>query len=179
MLDAAELDRFRAWAFDETGTALRGRLVGASAASIAAACGITRDHPIKVIIAPGGKPAANNPLAREKMCPVIGLFPVADVDAGIALCLELLAIEGRGHTAVIHTRDDALAARFGTLMPASRILVNSPATHGVIGFTTGLIPSLTLGCGTFGGNSTTDNVTFTHLLNIKRLARFVGARYDF
>ena len=64
-------------------------------------------------------------------------------------------------------------------MPASRILVNSPATHGVIGFTTGLIPSLTLGCGTFGGNSTTDNVTFTHLLNIKRLARFVGPRYDF
>lgn len=179
VLDTAELARFRAWALDETGTALRGRLVGASAASIAASCGVTRGHPIHVIVAPGGEPAPDNALAREKMCPVIGLFTVPDVETGLARCLEILAIEGRGHTAVIHTRDDALAARFGGLMPASRILVNSPATHGVIGFTTGLIPSLTLGCGTFGGNSTTDNVTFTHLLNIKRLARFVGPRYDF
>lgn len=179
VLDAEELVRFRAWALDEAGTALRGRLVGASAASIAAACGVTRNHPIHVIIAPGGKPAHDNALSREKMCPVIGLFTVPDVEAGLACCLEILAIEGRGHTAVIHTRDEALAARFGRLMPASRILMNSPATHGVIGFTTGLIPSLTLGCGTFGGNSTTDNVTFTHLLNIKRLARFVGPRYNF
>jgi acetaldehyde dehydrogenase/alcohol dehydrogenase len=179
VLNAEELGRFRAYALDETGTSLRGRLVGASAASIAAGCNVTRDHPIHVIVAPGGEPAPDNALSREKMCPVIGLFEVPDVETGIARCLEILAIEGRGHTAVIHTRDNTLAARFGALMPASRILVNSPATHGVIGFTTGLIPSLTLGCGTFGGNSTTDNVTFTHLLNIKRLARFVGPRYDF
>ncbi len=66
----------------------------------------------------------------------------------------------------------ALIERFVAEMPASRVLVNSPATHGVVGLTTGLNPSLTLGCGTFGGNSTTDNVTYSNLTNIKRLAYY-------
>ena len=61
-------------------------------------------------------------------------------------------------------------------MPASRILVNSPAAQGITGMTTGLIPTATLGCGTYGGNSTTDNITYTHLLNIKRLARFLPGK---
>ena len=68
---------------------------------------------------------------------------------------------------------ESVIARFGAVMPTSRILANSPGAHGVFGVTTGLVPSLTLGCGTFGGNSTTDNVTFTNLRNVKRLARLV------
>jgi acetaldehyde dehydrogenase/alcohol dehydrogenase len=71
---------------------------------------------------------------------------------------------------VVHTNDQRLQRRFAEEIPASRILVNSPATHGCIGIGNGLVPSLTLGCGTFGSNSTTDNVTYTNLLNIKRLA---------
>jgi acyl-CoA reductase-like NAD-dependent aldehyde dehydrogenase len=78
-----------------------------------------------------------------------------------------------GHTAVIHTRDRDTINRFAAAVPASRILANSPASHGVIGFTTGLMPSLTLGCGTFGSNSTTDNVSYRNLLNIKRLAHYI------
>jgi putrescine aminotransferase len=81
-----------------------------------------------------------------------------------------MEIEGTGHTAVIYTADEALARRFGVEMSASRILVNTPATHGSFGITTSLAPSLTLGCGTFGGNSTTDSVGYRHLLNIKRVA---------
>jgi acyl-CoA reductase-like NAD-dependent aldehyde dehydrogenase len=84
----------------------------------------------------------------------------------------LLAEEGCGHTAVIHAADPAVVDRFAAAMRVSRILVNTPASHGVIGFTTGLMPSLTLGCGTFGNNSTTDNVSYRNLLNIKRVAHY-------
>jgi CRP-like cAMP-binding protein len=96
---------------------------------------------------------------------------VAETGQGLEVCKALLARQGAGHTAVIHTADPALQRRFAEEVPASRILVNGPASHGCIGVGNGLTPSLTLGCGTFGGNSTTDNVTYTNLLNIKRLAR--------
>ncbi len=85
----------------------------------------------------------------------------------------MLVNQGQGHTATIHTQNPELADRFGLEIPASRILVNSPAAQGCIGIGNGLTASFTLGCGTLGGNSTTDNVTYTHLLNIKRLARSV------
>ena len=74
---------------------------------------------------------------------------------------------------MIHTRDEAVAERFGREMPAGRILVNSPCAQGVVGMTSGLEPSFTLGCGTFGKNSTTDNVGYRHLLNVKRLAYYL------
>ena len=92
-------------------------------------------------------------------------------EQGLSVCQRLLANQGSGHTAVIHSNDERLQQRFGEEIPASRILVNSPATLGCLGIGNRLVPSLTLGCGTFGGNSTTDNVTYTNLLNIKRLAR--------
>ena len=110
------------------------------------------------------------PYGREKLAPVVSLFTVRNGDEGIAVCRRLLEQEGRGHTAVIHTRDEAMAKRFGLEIPASRILVNACGSEGCIGIGTGLAPSFTLGCGTLGGNSTSDNVTYTHLLNIKRLA---------
>jgi acyl-CoA reductase-like NAD-dependent aldehyde dehydrogenase len=86
------------------------------------------------------------------------------------MCHELLALDGLGHTAIIHTNTAALVEAFAARMPASRILVNAPGTQTGIGMTGGLLPSLTLGCGTFGGTSTTDNVSYSHLLNIKRVA---------
>ncbi len=104
------------------------------------------------------------------MAPILSLLTVRDEREGLDRSLDLLKLAGIGHTAVIHTRDTEMIDRFAAAMPASRILANSPASHGVIGLTTGLMPSLTLGCGTFGGNSTTDNVSYQNLLNIKRLA---------
>jgi acetaldehyde dehydrogenase/alcohol dehydrogenase len=117
--------------------------------------------------------AQGHPMAREKLTPILSLFTVNGEDEGFALCRAILDGEGTGHTAIIHTKSDALAQKFGLLIPASRILVNSPGVQGVSGLTTGLCPSFTLGCGTFGGNSTTDNVTFSNLQNIKRVAYFV------
>ncbi len=98
------------------------------------------------------------------------MFVVDGEDEGLRLCQALLSIAGAGHTAVIHSTNAARIERFARVIPAGRILVNSPAAQGCCGMTTGLACSMTLGCGTFGGNSTTDNITFRHLLNVKRVA---------
>jgi len=98
------------------------------------------------------------------------MFTVDGEDEGLALSDALLTITGAGHTAVIHTTNPARIERFARVIPAGRILVNSPAAQGCCGMTTGLACSMTLGCGTFGGTSTTDNITFRHLLNVKRVA---------
>lgn len=108
--------------------------------------------------------------ADEKLAPFLSLFTVSGEDEGLTLSRRLLQAAGAGHTAIIHTTNAARVERFARAMPAGRILVNSPAAQGCCGMTTGLQCSLTLGCGTFGGNSTTDNVTYRHLLNIKRVA---------
>jgi len=84
---------------------------------------------------------------------------------------QILVNQGQGHTAIIHTGNQELMQQFGREMPASRVLVNAQGSQGCVGIGTGLTPSFTLGCGTFGGTSTTDNITYTHVLNIKRLAQ--------
>jgi acetaldehyde dehydrogenase / alcohol dehydrogenase len=151
----------------------RREVTGQAAGPAADFLGIKRDYPIRLIVVPVETVAGEPAYAGEKMAPLLSLFTVADEQEGFELSLELLEREGKGHTAVIHTRNQDTINRFAAAMPASRIIANSPATHGVIGFCTGLIPSLTLGCGTFGGNSTTDNVSYRNLLNIKRLAHFL------
>ena len=152
--------------------------IGQAAEKIARVAGIARDRPIRLLIVPVERLDPGDPLTREKLAPIVSLVACRNFEDGLARCLELLEIEGKGHTAVIHTADDERIRRFAGAIPASRILANSPASHGVVGYTSGLVPSLTLGCGTLGGNSTTDNVTYTHLLNIKRLAYGRPARHD-
>ncbi|MGN6757233.1 MAG: aldehyde dehydrogenase family protein [Thermomicrobiales bacterium] len=170
VLTPPEAARFTAAAI-ETGQSFRPQIIGQDAGRIAAFLGITRDHPIRVIVVPA-EVDFDSPYAGEKIAPVLSLFAAPDVDAGFALSRRLLRHQGTGHTAVIHSTSPALIERFGVEMPASRILANSPAVQGVCGVTSGLEPSFTLGCGTFGGNSTTDNITYRNLLNIKRLARY-------
>jgi acetaldehyde dehydrogenase/alcohol dehydrogenase len=121
--------------------------------------------------------APDNYLAAEKLAPVVSLFTVADMDEGMNVCRRLLEIEGAGHTALIHTRNADLSRRFATTIRASRIFVNSPGTQGLMGLTTGLVPSFTLGCGTWAGTSTTNSITYKDLLNIKRVAYYtLGSR---
>ena len=98
-----------------------------------------------------------------------------DEDEALALCKQLLENEGAGHTAIMHTHDVARIERFSYEIDASRILVNVPGTQGTLGMATGLPTSMTLGAGTRGGSSTTDSVTYTHLLNIKRVAYNIAA----
>jgi acetaldehyde dehydrogenase (acetylating) len=106
----------------------------------------------------------------EKLSPILAFYVVDGVASGAKRSYEVLSYGGMGHTAGVHTRSREVAITFGHEIPASRITVNTPTTHGAIGFSTALPPSMTLGCGSWGGNVTSDNVSPLHLMDIKRVA---------
>jgi acyl-CoA reductase-like NAD-dependent aldehyde dehydrogenase len=170
VLSSAEAARLLSAAIDPQLHRLKPQVIGQSAATLAALAHIERPFAIQLLVVPTASVATENYLAAEKLAPVISLFTVADADEGLRVCRALLEIEGAGHTAIIYSQDTDLIARFAAEMPVSRILVNSPGTQGVLGLTTGLELSMTLGCGTWGGTSTTESITYRHLLNIKRVA---------
>ncbi len=173
VLDDAETARFMAGAFNERGDLLMDH-VGQPAGKIAAGAGLERDGDFRLIVFRADASRPEGAQARERLAPVLSMFTVADDDAAIALCRALLAYEGAGHTANIHTDDPDRIERFARAMPTSRILVSVPSAMGASGVgraVTGLELAFMLGCGTWGGNSTTDNITYENLLNVKRLAR--------
>src|SRR2546422_4325001 len=145
-------------------------LVGKAATVIAAKCGITVPPETTVLMAPLEGVGRDYPLSIEKLCPVLSFYVVRDWREGCERCKQILKYGGMGHTMSIHSKNDQIILEFGLKKPAFRICVNTPATDGSIGLTTGLDPAMTLGCGGFGGNITSDNISPKHLLNIKRLA---------
>jgi acetaldehyde dehydrogenase (acetylating) len=145
-------------------------LVGKSAAVIAERCDIAAPQGTRVLIAPLDGVGRDYPLSIEKLCPVLSFYVVRDWHEGCERCKDILRYGGMGHTMSIHSQNEAVILEFGLKKPAFRIIVNSPTTHGSIGLTTGLDPAMTLGCGGYGGNITSDNISPRHLLNIKRLA---------
>ena len=145
-------------------------LVGKSAVFIAGKCGITVPSGTRVLIAPLEGVGRDYPLSIEKLCPVLSFYVVKDWREGCERCKQILKYGGMGHTMSIHSKNDQIILEFGLKKPAFRIIVNSPTTLGSIGLTTGLDPAMTLGCGGYGGNITSDNISPKHLLNIKRLA---------
>ena len=150
--------------------------VGKSALHIAAQVGITAPAGTRVLIAPLAGVGRDHPLSIEKLCPVLSYYEVADWREGCERARQILQYGGMGHTMSIHSRDEQVILEFGLHKPAFRICVNTPTTFGSIGLTTGLDPAMTLGCGGYGGNITSDNITPRHLLNIKRLAYEVRPR---
>ncbi len=145
-------------------------LVGKAATVIAARCGLTVPAETRVLMAPLSGVGRDYPLSIEKLCPVLSFYVVRDWREGCERCKQILRYGGMGHTMAIHSQNDQVILEFGLKKPAFRIIANSPATLGSIGLTTGLDPSMTLGCGGYGGNITSDNISPKHLLNIKRLA---------
>jgi acetaldehyde dehydrogenase (acetylating) len=145
-------------------------LVGKSATVIAERCGISVPSDTRVLLAQLAGVGRDYPLSIEKLCPVLSFYVVSDWREGCERCKQVLRYGGMGHTMSIHSQDDRVILEFGLKKPAFRVIANSPTTHGSIGLTTGLDPSLTLGCGGYGGNITSDNISPRHLLNIKRLA---------
>ena len=145
-------------------------LVGKPATFIAAQAGITVPATTRALIAPLEGVGRDYPLSIEKLCPVLSFYVVKDWQEGCERCKQILRYGGMGHTMSIHSKNDDVILQFGLHKPAYRIVVNTPTTHGSIGLTTGLDPAMTLGCGGFGGNITSDNISPMHLLNIKRLA---------
>src|SRR5678816_1326977 len=145
-------------------------LVGKTAVFIAEKSGITVPADTRILVAPLAGVGRDYPLSIEKLCPVLSYYVVEDWREGCERCKEILRYGGMGHTMSIHSQDERVILEFGLKKPAFRIIVNSPTTHGSIGLTTGLDPAMTLGCGGYGGNITSDNISPRHLLNIKRLA---------
>ena len=144
--------------------------VGKSAVYIAEKCGLTVPAGTRALIAELQGVGRDFPLSIEKLCPVLSYYVVKDWREGCERCKQILKYGGMGHTMSIHSQNDAVILEFGLHKPAYRICVNTPTTHGSIGLTTGLDPAMTLGCGGFGGNITSDNISPKHLLNIKRVA---------
>src|SRR5436190_8247259 len=145
-------------------------LVGKPADFIAKHVGITVPSGTRALIAPLNGVGRDYPLSIEKLCPVLSFYVVSDWHEGCERCIQILRYGGMGHTMSIHSQNEDVILQFGLKKPAFRICVNTPTTHGSIGLTTGLDPAMTLGCGGWGGNITSDNISPKHLLNIKRLA---------
>ena len=145
-------------------------IVGKSVEVIAKMAGITVPPGTRCLIADVGGVGRDYPLSMEKLSPILAFYVVDGLSACAQKSQQVLGYGGMGHTAGIHTRSREAAVKFGSEMPASRITVNTPTTHGAIGFSTALPPSMTLGCGSWGGNVTSDNVSPLHLMDIKRVA---------
>ena len=145
-------------------------VVGKSVEVIAKMAGLSVPPGTRCLMADVAGVGRDHPLSMEKLSPILAFYVADGLQACAALSQQVLGYGGMGHTAGIHTRSREAAVQFGAQMPASRITVNTPTTHGAIGFSTALPPSMTLGCGSWGGNVTSDNVSPLHLMDIKRVA---------
>jgi len=149
---------------------LNAEIVGKPAHWIANYAGFTVPEKTTVLIAECSKVGKNEPLSIEKLSPILAFYTVNGWLEGCHKCIELLEFGGIGHTMAIHSNDKEIIMKFALEKPAFRIEVNTPSAVGAIGYTTGLMPSLTLGPGTWGGSIISENVTAMHLMNIKTLA---------
>jgi hypothetical protein len=149
---------------------LNAGIVGKSAEFIANLAGISIPAGTRCLLADCGGVGRDFPWSIEKLSPTLAFFVVDGIEAGANRCEEILQFGGMGHTAGMHTQNRDAAIAYGAQMPAARVVINSPTTHGAIGLTTDLIPSMTLGCGSWGGNVTSDNISPLHLMDIKRVA---------
>lgn len=167
-----EIAKLEAVVMNEAKTAVNPKVVGHHAREIAEWAGITVPAETKMLIVELEGVGPDYPLSREKLSPVLAMVKANSTKHGFELCEGMLNLGGLGHTAVIHTEDEDLQVKFGLRMKACRILVNSPSAEGGIGdIYNEMIPSLTLGCGSYGKNSVSRNVSAVNLINVKTLAK--------
>lgn len=155
-----------------TTCAVNASIVGQSPINIAEQAGIQVPKETKMLVVPLEGVGEEYPLSREKLSPILAYYEVKNVDEGIKRAEEMVLFGGMGHSAVIHSQNDEVIQAFASRIKTGRLIVNAPSTHGAIGdIYNANIPSLTLGCGTYGSNSTTDNVSSVNLINVKKVAR--------
>ena len=171
-LNKEETEKLTKFMFPDPSKGVYGPLVGKSANWIAEQAGLKVPEKTKILIAPISSPDENHPLAKEKLSPVLAYFVVNSKQQGFDYANKMLELGGLGHSAVIHTGDMKIADEYGVAMRVGRIIVNSPSSQGAIGdiYNTNT-PSLTLGCGSYGKNSVSQNVTTVNLINKKRIAK--------
>lgn len=167
-----EAAKLTTYAISADKCAVNPKIVGQSAVDIAKMSGIVVPENTKILVAELDGVGDKFPLSAEKLSPILACYKVKTVEQGIERAAEIVSFGGMGHSSVIHSNDDEVIGRFADHLKTCRILVNSPSTHGAIGdiYNTNL-PSLTLGCGSYGRNSTSSNVTAVNLINVKRVAR--------
>ena len=149
---------------------LNSKIVGKSTKVIAEMAGIKIPEGTRAIMCELSGVGRDFPLSMEKLSPILAYYVVDNLEQGCERAAQILRYGGMGHTASVHTASRDAAKEYGIRMPVSRVVVNSPSTHGAIGFTTDLEPSMTLGCGSWGGNVTSDNISPRHLMDVKRIA---------
>ncbi|MDL2267406.1 aldehyde dehydrogenase family protein [Desulfovibrio sp. OttesenSCG-928-G15] len=172
-LEGEKLAKVKA-VMERTGGSMNPEIVGRDAAYIAQKAGIDIPAGTKILV--GAEPGVGPkfPFSKEKLTSLLGYYVVSDWREACELCIKLLENGGIGHSLAIHSRSEEVIREFGLKKPVSRMLVNTPSTHGAVGLSTSLFPSLTLGCGTVGGSATSDNVTPLNLLNIRRVVYDLG-----
>ena len=174
LLEPQEVDALSALAFDESGKVEIG-VLGQSCLNLGAMAGFPVDAADKVLLAPMPSDLdelARHPFVQEKLMPVLGLVRSPSVDHAIAACELVTEHGGLGHTSAIYATDEAVIERFGRAIRTGRILVNAPTAVGALGGVyNSMTPTFSLGCGTWGGGNTTDNVNYRNLLNIKTVSR--------
>jgi acetaldehyde dehydrogenase (acetylating) len=146
------------------------QVVGRPATTIAETAGIKVPPATRVLIAQLDGIGRDVPLSAEKLSPILAFYSAPNLAASIEICVRLLQHGGAGHTASIHSQSEAAVKQYGLAVPAFRIAVNTSSVHGSIGYSTNLFPAMTLGCGSPGGNITSDNIGPQHLMNVKRVA---------
>ena len=168
-LTKEEADTLAAVMFRPNGMMVAG-LVGRTPQYIAKKVGIQVPETARILVADLEGIGPDHPLSREKLTTVLGFMVVDGWREGCDRAIEMLTFGGDGHSIVVHSRDEEAVLTFGIEKPAFRILVNTWGCLGGVGYTTGLAPSLTLAPGGVGGAAVSDNITLTHVLNVKRLA---------
>jgi len=177
----AEMRRRGAYVADERETQLLGKLcnhrggmnpevVGQDPWRIAEMAGFAVPKPTSVLLAHQGGVGKDWPLSIEILAPILSVHTVDGWREGCVTCIAMLEHGGLGHTLSIHAKDQAVLDAFFLEKPANRILVNGPASQGAVGYSTNLVPSMSLGCGPQAGNITSDNISARHLVNVKRVA---------
>ncbi|MDP4152138.1 MAG: bifunctional acetaldehyde-CoA/alcohol dehydrogenase [Bacillota bacterium] len=172
-LTKEEISKLENFCFNkEKACALNADIVGKPAAFIAKSAGVNVPDDTKILLAKLDGVGVDFPLSKEKLSPILAYYVVKDAKEGINRAEQVISFGGLGHSAVIHSENHEIIDEYSAKMKAGRIIVNSPASQGAIGdiYNTNM-PSLTLGCGTFGGNSTTVNVSSVNLINKKRVAK--------
>nr|WP_033404818.1 bifunctional acetaldehyde-CoA/alcohol dehydrogenase [Gracilibacillus lacisalsi] len=170
-LNQEEKKKLEKLAINEKTCAVNADIVGKSPVEIAKKAGINVPADTKMLVAELKTVGPDEPLSREKLSPILACYQVKNYQEGFKRCEEMLEFGGLGHSAVIHSNDQEIIEAFGKRMKAGRIIVNAPSSQGAIGdIYNAYLPSLTLGCGSYGGNSVSTNVGAIHLTNTKKIA---------
>ncbi len=170
--DEAELDKFRRAIFTEDGI-MNKEVVGQSVQTVCTLAGVAVPEATRVLLLKARGPGSADLLCKEKMCPVLTILPYTSFEDAVEIAHTNLLLDGIGHTVAIHSNNREHIEYAGTVLPISRLTVNQVSSTSTGGsFKNGFAPTTTLGCGSWGNNSISENLTYTHLLNIARIGLF-------